>query len=657
MQVRETVDVSETDLWKEADSNWFSNSYLAIVKKESVSAMAKTFFVVEKTEEETLTWLNDYLQFYRDNSYGDLIKEQAVFPNQQKNFKKLSELCYDCSIPEVFKDLDNLAKSPNKPLDDCRLRLLHRSILGYEQHSPLSIKDIYEYVKKEFNESNDSTKEAIARYTISILVKQDSGEPEERKLYDFAKTISGYKFEEAKYIESSVGFNWGFAQEHYIKLLAERIANSVNLDGFKELSQTFMGEDKAMNTKELIHWIDKFIVFLHDYKSKKYWSIITDKDHGIGIWLNQNNNFCRFHDVCKDASIPEELKDLCAKNRYLNRDFREEVFSLDSSITSYLETTPITLTEVGKYVDEKIKDYDGNKQDKDFRALIFTIRELCNSIERLEDIMPYFKEKKSSLIVGSLGEGPTMDLVSSIVQQEDSKIHVVKEILERNSIDDLNKAKALLRFLDENQSYSIEEIIKEIPHLLEKNVEINSSEDEISKRKMYEAQLEAQRKLMEIRHDWTFPKGYGECNNEGKPYCYSTICITDEAGENHNIVLKSYKDCTATFKINPKEWEAVVRDDAKLLVYTRVNGMLDIVEIPQGDLIMNQSKISITFSSVNLKEEEFTDRVSTFAETLHYFKELHFDFDKFHIATNATSVRDIYAKQQGSQVQTSDDDL
>lgn len=186
---------------------------------------------------------------------------------------------------------------------------------------------------------------------------------------------------------------------------------------------------------------------------------------------------------------------------------------------------------------------------------------------------------------------------------------------------------------------------------------IGSNDETLSKRIMYEAQLEAQRKLMEIRHDWTFPKGYGECNNEGKPYCYSTICITDETGENRNIVLKSYKDRTATFKINPEEWDAVVRDDAKLLVYTRVNGILDIVEIPQGDLIMNQSKISITFSSKNLNEEEFTDRVSTFAETLHYFKELHFDFDKFHIAANATRVRDIYAKQSGSQFQTTDDDL
>ena len=98
---------------------------------------------------------------------------------------------------------------------------------------------------------NDSTKEVIARYTISILVKQDSGEPEERKLYDFAKTISGYKFEEAKYIEFICWLQLGICAELTIKLLAERYANSVNLDGFKELSQTFMGEDKAMNTKSL----------------------------------------------------------------------------------------------------------------------------------------------------------------------------------------------------------------------------------------------------------------------------------------------------------------------------------------------------------------------------------------------------------------------
>lgn len=186
---------------------------------------------------------------------------------------------------------------------------------------------------------------------------------------------------------------------------------------------------------------------------------------------------------------------------------------------------------------------------------------------------------------------------------------------------------------------------------------IGSNDETLSKRIMYEAQLEAQRKLKECRTDWDFPERYGECDNNGKPYCYSTIEIIDEIKEKRSIVLKSYKDRSAPFKINPEEWKAVVQNDAKLLVYTTVNDELDIVEIPQDDLIMNQTQISITFNSENLDKEEYSDRISIFAETLQYFKGLHFDFDKFHIAANATRVRDIYAKQSGSQFQTTDDDL
>lgn len=656
MQDPEKVDVSETDLWKEADNYWFSNSYLAIVEKETVSAMAETFFLSERAEDDTLKWLNSYIQFYRDNSYGDLIRDQEVFPNQQKRFKRLSELRFDSSIPDEFKDLANRANNPNNPTDVYRQQLLHKSIRGYEQQNPLSVKDVYQYVKDKFDESNDSAKEAIARHTITILVRQDA-EPDERKLYDFAKTISGYTFEEPKYIESYVGFNWGFAQEYYIKLLAKKIANSVNLDGFKELSSNFSVEGELMNTTELTRWIDRFIDFLHDYKSKKYWGIITDKECGIGIWLNQNNDFCRFQDIRKDERIPEDLKDLCAKNIHLDRDFRSELFSLCSDKVTYLETTPITLAEVGEYVDGKLQHYDGNKQDKAFRSLVFTVGRLCKSIETLEDIMTYFREAKNSLIVWSLGEGTTMDLVGSIVQQGDDKLRAIKNILEYNSIEDLNKAKVLLQFFQENQSDSIEEVIEKISRLSGINAVVYSEDGEMSRSKMYEAQLEAQRKLKECRTDWEFPEGYGECDNNGKPYCYSTIEITDEIKEKRSIVLKSYKDRTAPFKINPEEWKAVVQNDAKLLVYTTVNEELDIVEIPQGDLIMNQTQISITFNSENLDKEEYSDRISIFAETLQYFKGLHFDFDKFHIAANATRVRDIYAKQSGSQFQTTDDDL
>lgn len=434
------VDVTETDLWKEADNYWFNNSFIDIANKFNVSTIAATFFITEKTETEALAWLNTYLKFYRDNSHGDLIKEQSIFPNQQKDLKKLNDLRYDNSIPEEFKDLANYAGNPTNPVDVYRHQLLHKAILGYDQHNPLSIKDIYEYVKKVFDASNDSTKEIIARQTITILVKQD-GEPEEKKLYDFAKTISGHTFGDAKYVEIYSGFNWGFAQEYYIKFLAHRIANSANIDGFKALSSTFTEEGNV----KLTQWIDCFIEFLHAYKSKKYWSIITDKDSGIGIWLNQNNDFCRFQDVRKDDNISEDLKDLCANNVHIKRNLREELFTIDSSFSSYLETKPVTLLEIGEFIDDKMAHYEGSRQDNDFRSLVFAVDKLCNNIVGLKDVMTYFKGERPKLIVWSLDEGITLDLVGSIVQQGDEKLKLVKDILEDNSIEELNKISQIIK--------------------------------------------------------------------------------------------------------------------------------------------------------------------------------------------------------------------
>ena len=440
------VETTELDLWKESDNYWFSNSYTSISSKSTVANVASSFFTTAKTNDETLSWLDKYIQFYRDHSHGDLIKEQAVFPNQQLNLKKLSELRYDNDIPEEFKDLANVAYNPFSPVDVYRHQLIHRTIKGYEQQNPLAIKDIYEYVKKKFDESNDSTKEAIARHTITILVKPESGEPDEKKLYDFAKTISGYTFNEVKYVETHSGFNWGFAQEFYIKLLANRIAKSVNLDGFKTLSVSFTDVNNPKDNTQLTRWIDSFIEFLHSYKNKKYWPAITDKDSGIGIWLNQNNDFCKFQDVREDKVLVTELFDLASENCHINKDFREELFTLQSSKTSYLETEAMELPEVAMFIDGKIRDYDGNKQDVNFRSLVFSIGKICSMVKDLEDLMEYYKAYKNSLIVWSLGEGTTMDLVGSIVRHGDEKLKIVKDILDGGtSIEDLKDIKEVLQ--------------------------------------------------------------------------------------------------------------------------------------------------------------------------------------------------------------------
>ena len=143
----------------------------------------------------------------------------------------------------------------------------------------------------------------------------------------------------------------------------------------------------------------------------------------------------------------------------VNHDFRESLFTLDSQYASYLETEPITLAEIGEFIDTKIREYDGNKQDNDFRSLVFTIGKLCNNVTGLEDIMEYFKETKNSLIVWSLGEGDTMDLVGAIVQQGDEKIRAVKDFLVETPVEDLKNLNAVLKNCPPDKLDQVKDII------------------------------------------------------------------------------------------------------------------------------------------------------------------------------------------------------
>lgn len=604
------IDTTEMDLWKEADNYWFNNSYSGITSKKTLANVASSFFSTPKTQDDTLAWLNKYIQFFRDHSHGDLIKEQAVFPNQQLNLKKLSDLRYDNNIPEEFKDLANIAYNPSSTVDVYRHQLIHRAIKGYELHNPLSVKDVYEFVKKKFDDSNDLTKEAISRHTITILVKPESGEPDEKKLYDFAKTISGHTFGNVKYVDAYSGFNWGFAQEFYIKLLANRIANSVNLDGFKTL---FPSSTESCNPKDniqLSQWIDSFIEFLHSYKNKKYWPVITDKDSGIGVWLNQNNNFCRFQDVREDKVRVEGLIDLAAQNCHVGKDFREELFTLHSSKTSYLETEAVELAEVATFIDEKIKDYDGNKQDVNFRSLIFSIGKICSMVKGLEDLMVYYKTYKNSLIVWSLGEGTTMDLVGSIIQHGDEKLKIVKDILDDGtSVEELKSIKEVLKGCTADKFDKVKEIINkftnESPIINDNNETPLGGEDEVDVvvvPKIYELEVEDfEGHLQTVKIDQVQYAGLSrdeieryvgeakeavvkyfrelnEKHNLGLQFDMERIAkhsysqlygIKDRNGNDIPIVVHSYKGPQYRyFDLNWYDWQLLSRENSMLFVLT-----------------------------------------------------------------------------------------
>lgn len=174
---------------------------------------------------------------------------------------------------------------------------------------------------------------------------------------------------------------------------------------------------------------------------------------------------------------------------------------------------------------------------------------------------------------------------------------------------------------------------------------------EIPKSEQIAAQLEAQQFLMKEMPEWHYPTHYGEYNKEeGIPYHYSTVRLHDGLGESILIVLKSYKNQNEPFKINPTEWESIIKDSAYLLIYTGD----DIKRITKEDLVKNQSNISLSFSTKNLDIE---DCISSFCSSLHYFKELHFDFKSFNLSESAESIKNIFKKNEGTQNNNTVEDL
>ena len=164
------------------------------------------------------------------------------------------------------------------------------------------------------------------------------------------------------------------------------------------------------------------------------------------------------------------------------------------------------------------------------------------------------------------------------------------------------------------------------------------------------AQLEAQKFLKQIQPKWQFPENYAEADEDGELYYYSKVEVVDENGHRTPIVLKSHKSEGEPLKINAFEWDYISKDKARIFVYTGS----DIKEIDIKDLVSNQPSVSISFSTENLDIEE---RISAFADSLHYFKELHFDFDSFNLSKQAKSLSKMYNVNDRRQDTTTDNDL
>lgn len=580
MDELQTVVVEDLHLWEKADEYWFNNSYAGIEKAKKVSTMSEKFFLLERTEEETLNWLNEYIAFYRDNSHGDLIKECSVFPDQNwRELKPLDELRYDAGIPEAFKDLADYAEDTSFETDKYRSVLLNKAIKGYEQHNPLKLSDVYEFVEESFDDSRDDDREVIAKQTIAIVLSSDDESSKQNRVYGFVKTVLGEDMPDKSLVETADGFKWNFANEYCLRMICEKISESENLSGLCELSDEL--SDKS--NQELIEWVDELIEFLHS--NKTYWSIISDEDEGIGIWLNQHNDFCRLQDLRIDGGIPEELKNLCENNKHIDWDLRADMYSIDAQCGKYV-TDEISLKEVGEYIDRIIKEYvdeKNNMQEKDFVALVFGLKKILKSNPELKDVMKYFEKKKHSLYVWTLGEGETMDLVGEIIQAGNDKLRIVRQILEGRSVEDLARVCDILDNAQEGGPIVSLESRPELTAImpdLENNGALTERRVTVSEAQYSGLSLEeikgfvseAKRQVVEYfkRLNDKEHRGLKFDENRIAMDSYSQLYgIYDKNGNELPIVVHSYRGPQYRyFDINPYDWYVLSKPGSMLWVVT-----------------------------------------------------------------------------------------
>ena len=627
--------------WETTDV-WLTNLFIRTIEnKGKLSALPSGL---------NASWLNDSII-----SLGiplTKMNDVSILPNQNGDFCKSQNLYIDNGIPDVLKNpvFDFVGLSYKKILLDTAI---NATALGKTQSK--SVSDFAQELRNElsgntscgyndtkrilsfgrYHKYDENTLLKVAHYLVQILPESDV-DGILQKQEAIKSSCRFFLGEVCRGIESTINYTdenlWLLCNSFLCREIMSKIEESKNIDGIK--ISLGIRDDELFEHLNIIY---KFIQSINIPTDKR--NIVPDQE---GTFKSPQSLFV------EGEPIDKELKDII---NLISDDANNYYKILVDSRCEYSITPKKTLADAYSHIDNTISDLYSNQSNWNSQNFKEAVRLLIDiwgdgrgnvfDANHFPKVFP-IRDSLSMNVVWTKTERHQLQQLKNTLSMDELSylIEHSGEIQELSS-----RAKQL-----EEENDRLREIIRALKEGQTIDIDIDEDSDN-SLKAQYAAQIEAQRKLMELFTGWQFPDKYGEQDENGKPYCFSNINVIDENGQDLPIVLKSYKSHQAPFKINTNEWEWVVERDARLFVYTPINGNLDIVEIPQDDLVMNQSNISITFNSENLNTEEYKERVSNFASTLHYFSGLHFKFSRFHVKGNATRVRDIYAIHKGEQTE------
>lgn len=583
-------------------------------------------------------WINKFLAFVSKEIKEGELDEFAIIPNQNGLFCLKKDLSFDDNIPGILKT--PVAES---------FGLILKDLLMYSKIDAISIsnrKDInivigmINDIFKNNRFNNNLTDLDFAIYLLHIFPEDSSS-----TLYNTQKKlleiVQKYDYEACEsYTLSEIDCSnedfWRKATKVIIDNYNSRIEEDKSVDGLA----LYLSEqtEKEYDFGDTIIFLNNF----YDYLKQSYNSISSK------IVPNQNGHFCLLEEkFYKDDNIPEELKDVL---NLINpqKDFRKILAETSLSI----QPVPIkTIKDIAEVIDEEIKTKYRNREnwenDEDFKNAVALLIDFFRKYKNPNNVFEYCWNHKDSIELnvlwsdedkkiilayrkGDLGieQVKEKDREIAELKEENAKLKIKNEELEiliaekekkQNEKSTLeNQLKKILR--NDPNSFEIELIQEEIRVYDDEITAIGDTTIAIS----YDSEIsvseqkEANREAKEIVKDRLEKEGYSFTRGIGG---YSTVNGVIKGNTEFPLVVKSYKYHGAPLKIGANEWIQLMKPNSMFWVHFG-NGKLGYLNL--YDLLRKQDKLSISFSTENL---DFEHRLENFAGLLHYFKDVHFDFN------------------------------
>ena len=638
--ITDAVSITDNSLldgaWKEVDT-WFVSRVLNSLK--SIGSLSKLPSGLDAK------WLNDALLAL--NIQISKLDAFEVLPNQEGNFCAHKNLYEDAGVPEELKDdIFKLVDLNYKEI------LLHKDIdasafsvnqnktiasFAADLKSKFATTNSYacgNYFRGKYHYKPQNALDKIALYIVSLLPKDKESElyKYQRDLFDVSKEILPSQTN----FEGDISFDssdlWLFANEYVCSQIEETISSMGTLDAIN----TSLGKVGEVKVWEILNKYYRFLSHANISYSH------------LSIFPNQNGVLKSFCDLNKDeGNIGDLLKNVISLLVEPETDYKNILIDSRSCLQPQ---SVIGAINAYKLIDDKVYEYyqlPAKWEDDNYINAVHELIEVWKeqSGQFNETNFPKTKPIEDSIVLNVVWKKEKRELlmnVSSKLTDEQIQIIIensaqiggltdkVKQLEDENEI--LKSQLAAMGMINEpnpedkdSDDYNVNNLSDIIiPTEIESVSEsgepctITVAEPQyagLSAEEMRDYLLQAKTdvKLYLEEKGYRFTKGICEdawCNIYG---------VLDPTGREVPIVVHSYKSRRRAFSLNTSDWEQLSKDGSMLWVVTHDGPQC----VPFYALPRDTNTIAITFSPENM---QYKNRCIALAETLKYFKGLHFNF-------------------------------